>query len=90
MPKKKKKPEIKRSLHYFATDGNYGDAGGMVVMETTHWNEMDWEIIEATSDEYRPMIARAITESYEPGASEEALRAEFAKYGVDLSEYENK
>jgi len=92
MPKKKKpveKTEIIRTLSYFAEDGNYGNASGISVMETTHWSDTDWEIIEATRDEFRPMIARAITESYEPGASEEALRAEFEKYGVDLSVYEN-
>lgn len=89
MPKKKKKQEVTRTLHYFAVDGNYGDASGMTVMETTHWNDTDWDIIEGTVDWHRPAIARAITESYEPGASEEALRAEFEKYGVDLSQYEN-
>lgn len=88
MPKKKKK-EVVRTLHYFASDGNYGSADGMSVMETTHWTETDWSIIEDTSDELRPMIARAITESYEPGANEEALRAWFKEHGVNLSKYED-
>lgn len=88
MPKKKKK-EVVRSLHYFAADGNYGSADGLSVLETTHWNDTDWNILEDTTDEYRPHIARAITESYEPGADEEALRAWFKEYGVDLSQYED-
>jgi hypothetical protein len=96
MAKKKKteevaeRPQIQRTLHYFASDGNYGSADGYVVMETTHWNEIDWEIIESATDEYRPIVARLITESYEPDANEQALREAFARYGVDLSIYENK
>lgn len=97
MARKKKKteeavesPQIQRALHYFATDGNYGSADGYVVMETTHWNDIDWEIIESADDEYRPIVARLITESYEPDANEEALRMMFERYGVDLSIFENK
>jgi hypothetical protein len=77
-----------RTLHYFAEDGNYGSASGYVVMETTHWQEVDWEIIESASDEHRPTVARLITESYEPDANEEALREAFERYGVDLSIFE--
>lgn len=88
MPKKKQEPtEVIRSLSYFAEDGNYGDASGLVVMETTHWREMDWMIIEETSDHFRPHVARLITESYEKDADEKILRSEFEKYGVDLSKY---
>lgn len=96
MAKKKKteevveSPQIQRALHYFATDGNYGSAEGYVVMETTHWSELDWEIIESASDEYRPIVARLITESYEADADEATLRMMFERYGVDLSIFENK
>lgn len=78
-----------RSMSYFAVDGNYGDADGITVMETTHWSEADWEIIESTSDEYRPDVARALTESYEPGADEKVLRAFLTDRGVDLSRWED-
>jgi hypothetical protein len=81
---------IQRSLSYFSPDGNYGSAIGYVVMETTHWSEIDWEIIESATEEYRPIVARLITESYEPNANEETLRMMFERYGVDLSIYENK
>jgi len=80
--------EVQRSLSYFSPDGNYGSAEGYVVMETTHWTEIDWDIIEEASDEHRPAVARIITESYEPDANEDALRAAFERYGIDLSKYE--
>lgn len=83
------KNETVRTMSYFAVDGNYGSADGMTLMETTHWTDMDWEIIESTSDEHRPEVARALTESYEPGANEDALRAFLADRGVDLSPWEN-
>lgn len=80
--------QVERALHYFAEDGNYGSADGLTIMETTHWDDIDWQIIEGTADYFRPMVARLITESYETDANEEVLRAEFAKYGVDISDYE--
>lgn len=80
--------QVERTLHYFAEDGNYGSADGMAVMETTMWKEMDWLIIEECRDEFRPLVARLITESYEPDADEGILRNEFEKYGIDLSQYE--
>ena len=79
---------VQRSLSYFSPDGNYGSAEGYVVMETTWWTDIDWEIIEEASDEHRPMVARLITESYEPDANEEVLRRAFEQYGIDLSKYE--
>lgn len=92
MPAKKnsKKEEVVRTLHYFGEDGNYGSADGLTVMETTHWDDIDWGIIEGARDDVRPLVARLITESYEPDANEEALRAEFEKYGVDISDYEKQ
>ena len=80
--------EAVRSLHYFAEYGNYGNADGLTIMETTHWDETDWAIIEAASDWARPEVARVLTESYEPGAIEEALRAKLDSLGIDLTEFE--
>lgn len=79
---------VQRTLHYFAPDGNHGAAEGYVVMETTMWTDIDWDIINEAKPEYRPIVARLITESYEPDANEEALRIAFGRYGVDLSKYE--
>ena len=80
--------EVVRTLSYFAEDGNYGSASGLTIMETTHWNELDWEIIDGASDWARPEVARVLTESYEPNSDEAALRAKLANLGVDLKEYE--
>jgi hypothetical protein len=82
--------EVVRTLSYFGEDGNYGNASGLTIMETTHWNELDWEIIDGASDWARPEVARVLTESYEPDADEEALRAKLANLGVDLKEYEDR
>lgn len=80
--------EVVRTLSYFAEDGNYGSASGLTIMETTHWNELDWQILDDASDGARPEVARVLTESYEPNSDEAALRAKLANLGVDLTEYE--
>lgn len=79
---------VERTVAYFAEDGNYGDANGMVVMETTFWSADDWDIIEQTSDEDRPVVARLLTESYESNANHEFIRTQLVeKYGIDLTPY---
>lgn len=52
------------SLFYFASDGNYGGADGMVVIDTKQWTERDWGFIEESSDEYRPHLAMIIAGEY--------------------------
>lgn len=81
------KKELNRSLAYFAPDGNYGNAAGLTVMETTHWQEVDWDIIEAASDEHRPSVAKLITESYENREALVDLKAKFSEYGVNLEDF---
>jgi len=79
---------VERSLHYFASDGNYGNADGLVVMETTFWTADDWDIIDQTSDDDRGTVARLLTESYEPDADQEFIKNQLVeKYGIDLSPY---
>ena len=81
--------ETKRNLSYFAEDGNYGSADGMTIMETTHWSELDWEIIEQVSDADRPTVSRLLTESYEPDADQDFIRQQLEqKYRLDFSPYE--
>jgi hypothetical protein len=43
--------------HYFATDGNWGDASGMAIVKTDHWTERIWEVMEDQSDWRMPEMA---------------------------------
>ena len=83
-----KDPRFNKTLSYFAPDGNFGNAEGYVIMETSWWDEIDWQIIKDCQPKYRPTVARMITESYEPDADEEMLREAFKRYGVKLEKYE--
>ena len=49
-------------MHYFAKDGNYGDALGLVVVDTSEWTEQDWVLIDEAIDDERPEIAEQINE----------------------------
>ena len=45
---------------YFASDGSYGPAAGLVVLDTTWWSDDDWEDIRKVSDDQRVAVAWAI------------------------------
>lgn len=78
---------VERSLGYFALDGNYGNASGLLVLETTFWREVDWEILESASDDQRANVARLITESYEKPEDMSVLYDKFEQYGIDLDDF---
>jgi hypothetical protein len=80
--------ENTRTISYFAADGSYGDAAGLTVMETTHWSELDWEIIDQVGDYARPVVARLLTESYEEDADNELIKQKLIDYGVDPASLE--
>lgn len=48
-------------MHYFAADGNYGDASGLIVVDTSNWTEEDWVLIDEAFDYDRPKIAEELT-----------------------------
>jgi len=48
-------------MHYFATDGNYGDASQMVVLNTDNWTEADWVLLDETIDYDRAQVALDIS-----------------------------
>ena len=50
--------------HYFAMDGNFGDAHGLVIIDTHEWTEEDWDAVEDTTDSERFIVAVTIAESY--------------------------
>ena len=80
---------MQRNLSYFAADGNYGDASGLTVIETTHWSEVDWDIMESASDADRPEVAKVIAESYEldKQAPLDELKERFAQFGINLDDF---
>ena len=51
---------MKKDTFYFATDGSYGHADGLVLADTGRWTEKDWELIENASDDERVQVAREI------------------------------
>ena len=59
-PNKQVKPS--RTEHYFAMDGNYGDARGMLMLDTTKWTDEDWDEIEEASDSERVGVAKIINQ----------------------------
>ena len=50
-------------IHYFAEDGNYGSADGLVIVDTSDWTEDEWEIIDGALDCDRPIIARSLSKT---------------------------
>ena len=45
---------------YFAKDGSYGDASGLVIVDTSKWTEDTWQMIRECSNRFR--ATRAIEE----------------------------
>jgi hypothetical protein len=60
-------------LTYFAADGNYGDATGMVVIDTTGWTDEDFAELDGASDSDRSREAlahnafKAYSQGYDDG-----------------------
>lgn len=50
--------------HYFAADGNYGDAAGLVILDTTDWTPDHWRYVESLSEGERAEIAEDIMLGY--------------------------
>lgn len=50
------------NLTYFATDGNYGDASGLTVVDTTDWDFTYFEVFDYVRDHNRADVARLIYE----------------------------
>lgn len=53
-----------RAVHYFAQDGTYGEADKLVILETSNWNEEDWEEIDEVPEWDRPRVAKIINKKY--------------------------
>jgi len=59
------------SLTYFATDGNYGDAAGLTVVDTSDWTDSDFQMLDGVSDWQRVLAAQTISEWIEKGRTNE-------------------
>ncbi len=51
-------------MTYFAMDGNYGHAHGLVVIDTSVWVSSDWDAVENASDYDRISVALTIAGRY--------------------------
>ena len=49
------------AMTYFASDGNCGDAEGLVILDTSDWTEDEWDLILSAPDSDRVRIAREIS-----------------------------
>lgn len=45
------------ALTYFAQDGSYGDASGLVIIDTRAWPQDDWDRVDTAHDRDRVRIA---------------------------------
>lgn len=50
-------------LTYFAADGSFGDAAGLVVIDTSDWDQDDWDHIDFAPESERLSVARELSES---------------------------
>lgn len=53
--------------HYFAADGNYGDATDGIIIDTERFTESDWEEIESAHDSERTEVAIRISRNRNSG-----------------------
>ena len=45
------------ALTYFAQDGSYGDAAGLIIIDTRAWNQDEWDRVDTAHDRDRVRIA---------------------------------
>jgi hypothetical protein len=52
--------------HYFAADGNYGDASDCVVVDTSDFTDSDWEELGNLGDNGRMEFLGELIDKYRP------------------------
>ena len=45
------------ALTYFAQDGSYGDAAGLIIIDTRAWNQDEWDRVDNALDLMRVSVA---------------------------------
>jgi len=48
---------------YFATDGSYGSADGIIVLDCSKLTEEDWDVIDMTSEDMRGITAMMLVQT---------------------------
>lgn len=72
------------SLTYFATDGSWGDAVGLTIIDTTAWTDADYEKLDGVSAENLPDAAVAVSDWVEAGREQtDEFVARFDALGVE-------
>ena len=49
---------------YFSSDGNYGSASEMIIVNTDNWTSEHWDLIDNTPDELRMIVAHRLSQGY--------------------------
>jgi len=57
--------ENRINKHYFSPDGNFGDAEGLVIVQTTAWTNEDWEELENVHESERWSKSEEIASRYQ-------------------------
>lgn len=50
------------ALTFFASDGSFGNANGLVIIDTRAWSPEDWKAVESATDWNRSAIAHNIAQ----------------------------
>lgn len=79
---------MSKQTHYFAEDGSYGDATGLLVTDSSKFTEADWEAIDMAPDDDRVSLAVAITSKYDPSVLSGLPKEDIDKLNELLVEYE--
>lgn len=51
---------MSKDVHFFAQDGSFGHAEGIVIIETDQWEEDDWDMVADAPDSRRAAVAMAM------------------------------
>lgn len=68
-----------KELTYFDNQGNWGDAAGLTVVDTTDFDAHDWEALEYTLSAGRTELAQTIRHSKDYDRRQTELRARLAR-----------
>lgn len=76
-------------LTYFSRDGNFGDAAGMTIIDTTNWATSDFEFVEKVKNRVEdfPEFARLMSEWIsDEMPADECFEMFEVKFGISRSE----